>query len=108
FAEGPYPPPGPQACMRVGDVLVSVDGKSVEGATLPVALAAIETARRRDRLRDFITAKQDDPRKGNVVMVFERVSPRLTFRDVALDPRKVVYLLNYMLEVRCAGTGGVG
>ncbi|CAM9783591.1 unnamed protein product, partial [Scytosiphon promiscuus] len=111
FAEGSYPPPGPQACMRVGDVLISVDGKNVQDATLTVALATIETARRRDRLRDFISAKQDDPHRGNVVMVFERVSPRLTFRDVALDPRKVVYLLNYMLEVRCAGTslnGGAG
>lgn len=50
FAEGSYPPPGPQACMRVGDVLVSVDGKSVQGSTLAVALATIETARRRVRV----------------------------------------------------------
>lgn len=47
FAEGAYPPPGPQACMRVGDILVSVDGKDVVGASLPTALAAIEAARRR-------------------------------------------------------------
>lgn len=33
--------------MRVGDVLVSLDGKDVLGATPPVALAAIEAARRR-------------------------------------------------------------
>lgn len=35
--------------MRVGDILVSVDGKSVQGATLAAALAAIEAARRRVR-----------------------------------------------------------
>lgn len=51
FADGPHPPPGPQARMRVGDILVSLDGKDVMGATLPVALAAIETARRRVRWR---------------------------------------------------------
>lgn len=33
--------------MRVGDVLVSVDGKDVLGATLPTALSMMETARRR-------------------------------------------------------------
>ena len=33
--------------MRVGDILVSVDGKDVLGASLPAALAAIEAARRR-------------------------------------------------------------
>ena len=33
--------------MRVGDILVSLDGKDVMGATPPVALAAIEAARRR-------------------------------------------------------------
>lgn len=33
--------------MRVGDILVSVDGKDVVGASLPTALAAIEAARRR-------------------------------------------------------------
>lgn len=36
--------------MRVGDVLVSVDGKNVQGATLATALSAIETARRRVRI----------------------------------------------------------
>ena len=33
--------------MRVGDLLVSVDGKDVQGASLAVALSAIEAARRR-------------------------------------------------------------
>ena len=47
FGEGSTPPPGPQACMRVGDLLVSVDGKDVQGASLAVALSAIEAARRR-------------------------------------------------------------
>lgn len=37
--------------MRVGDVLVSVDGKNVQGATLATALATIETARRRVRAK---------------------------------------------------------
>lgn len=33
--------------MRVGDLLVSVDGKNVQGASLAVALSTIEAARRR-------------------------------------------------------------
>lgn len=51
FMDGPYAPPGPQASMRVGDLLVLVDGKDVGGAALSSAMSAIETARRRVRRR---------------------------------------------------------
>ncbi|CAM9714016.1 unnamed protein product, partial [Choristocarpus tenellus] len=39
-----------QETMRVGDLLVSVDGKDMENSSLPTALLALETARRRVRL----------------------------------------------------------
>lgn len=45
--------------MRVGDVLVSVDGKNVQEATLSVALATIEAARRRVRRDDYETSSKD-------------------------------------------------
>lgn len=50
-----------------------------------------------DRLRDFISAKQDDPHRGNVVLVFERVAPRLTFRDVALVRRLICLAAFFVL-----------
>lgn len=37
-----------------------------------------------DRLRDFISSKQDDARRGSIGLIFERVMPKLTFRDVVL------------------------
>lgn len=58
--------------MRVGDVLVSVDGKSVQGATLTTALAVIETARRRVR-ESYVVMGQ----AGTAVMVVEEGAAKL-------------------------------
>lgn len=54
--------------MRVGDMLVSVDGKDVLDATLQVALSTIETARRRvsDRTNMHPFAQPDVPDHGNI------------------------------------------
>lgn len=37
-----------------------------------------------DRLREFMTSKQDDPKRGSIMLTFERLSPKLSFHDVAL------------------------
>ncbi|CAM9920844.1 unnamed protein product, partial [Discosporangium mesarthrocarpum] len=85
FSEGPVTASSPSHLqyLKVGDVLVSVDGKDVLHASLPTALAVLEAARRRDRLRDFITTKQED-RRNMIMIEFDRVVPNLSFQDVVL------------------------